>query len=105
LAGKQFHLEKHLYSMGINQHGCGEEIGDDRESSPEISTQMLESMTENLRPTRAEVSDIANAILDGTDYVMLSAETAAGKHPVEAVRMASDIVKFTEASKLFRTRM
>ena len=66
------------------------------------ATQMLESMTENLRPTRAEVTDVANAILDGTDYVMLSAESAAGKHPVEAVKMMNDIIKFTEGSSLFR---
>ena len=62
------------------------------------ATQMLESMTEHIRPTRAEVSDIANAIIDGSDYLMLSAETAVGKHPVQAVRMMSDIIKFTEKS-------
>jgi pyruvate kinase len=62
------------------------------------ATQMLESMTEHIRPTRAEISDIAKAIIDGSDYVMLSAETAAGKHPVEAVQMMSDIIKFTEKS-------
>ncbi len=62
------------------------------------ATQMLESMTENIRPTRAEVSDVANAIIDGSDYVMLSAETAAGRYPVQAVRMMSDIIKFTEKS-------
>ncbi len=62
------------------------------------ATQMLESMTENLRPTRAEVSDVANAILDGSDYVMLSGETAIGKHPVETIGMMKKIIDFTEKS-------
>ena len=59
-------------------------------------TQMLESMTENLRPTRAEVTDVANAIIDGTDFVMLSAESAVGKYPVETAAMMNNIIKFTE---------
>ena len=61
------------------------------------ATQMLESMTENIRPTRAEVTDVANAIIDGSDYVMLSAESAAGKHPVESVAMMDSIIKYTES--------
>jgi pyruvate kinase len=64
-----------------------------------VATQMLESMIEEQIPTRAEVSDVANAILDGADYLLVSSETTIGKYPDKVIQIMSKIIRYTQNYK------
>src|SRR2546421_2344228 len=95
-------LELPIEDVPIVQKRLLREAG--RLGRPSITaTQMLDSMVASTRPTPAEVADVANAILDGTDAVMLSQETAIGAHPVLAVKMMGSIAQRTERSAPYRT--
>jgi pyruvate kinase len=69
-----------------------------------VATQMLESMVKSLKPTRAEVSDITNAILDGVDGLMVTGETAAGDNPVEVIKVLRSVISTVENSELYKTQ-
>jgi pyruvate kinase len=95
-------IELPIEDVPILQKRLLEQAG--RLARPSITaTQMLDSMVASSRPTRAEVADVANAILDGTDAVMLSQETAVGAYPVGAVQMMASIAERTERSAPYRT--
>ena len=86
----------------VQKQAC--EIARRRAKPVIVATQVLESMVENSRPTRAEASDAANAVLDGADALMLSGETSIGHHPFEAVKTMARIIESTEDHGLYRIR-